>query len=227
MTMDAITPDLDNHTANPVDVGGRPSLDDIAARAIEVANERQADREAGRKVSDTMPDVMSLRRSEGGRLTLAPTTKDPAPSLDDAPAPHAPSAPPLPAPADWSEPAKADFARLPSEAQKLVLQRADEQSVAYNRKAQEFSERVKVAAPIVEAYRHHAEFLDLQSRDTGLRPEQIMSNLIQIFRVGTTGQPHERAQALGFVANAFNVDLRAAARGEVVPRAASAAGWRL
>ena len=223
MTTDATTFDNNSHGADPVDAGERLSIDDIAARAIKVANERQADREAGRKVSAEMPDVMTLRRSEGGRFTPAPTTKDPAPSLDDTPAPPAPS---VPAPADWSEPAKADFARLPSEAQKLVLQRADEQSVAYNRKAQEFSERVKVAAPVVEVYRQHAEFLDGQTRSTGLRPEQIIGNLVQILRVGTTGQPHERAQALGFVAHAFNVDLRSVARGDVGTRAASA-GWRL
>ena len=225
--------DLNQGTPSTADTApepAAPSLSDIASRAIEVANERQSKREAGESVPAELPSVADRTRDEHGKFAPKPkpSAKEPAEAAAPKASPEAvkteqtpaPEATPAAAPAAlqpnprWSDADKATFARLPQEAQKSVLDMAARQDADYTRKTQEIADQRRAVEPVVAAYNEHAEFLNQRSREIAQPPARILGDMVSLYRQGTTGQPHERAQALGFVAQLFGVDLRALAAGQ-------------
>lgn len=235
MIMDAAPADIergassDANSVEPVNVSERPSLSDITTRALEVADQRQADRAAGKDVPAELPRILDVPREKDGRFTTKPPVRsaapkpaspaaEPAPSTtqpDTSSSDPAPAAPAVQPPARWSEAKKADFVRLEPNAQKLVLQHTSEQDADYTRKTQELSEQTKAAEPFIAAYSQHADFLNAQSGKVGLPPHQIMGNMVRVLQQGTTGQQHERMQAAGYVLQLFGIDPRPLLAGQV------------
>ena len=186
----------------------RPSIADIASRAIKVASERQADREAGREVPAELPDVSAaVPRERQGRPTAKPAASAPA-ETDARSAPPEASAtvPAVEAPAEWSEEKKAGFARLLPDAQRLLLEHVKSQDDDYGQKSRNLQAQAQQAEPFIRAYVDHADFLNKQSAAIGAAPHEVMSNMVSILRAGTTGTPQERRQALGYVAYLFGIN---------------------
>ena len=186
----------------------RPSIGDYASRAIKIASERQADREAGRDVPAELPDVSAaVPRERQGRPTAKPAAAARAETDARAVAPDAAgAAPAVEAPAGLSDENKAQFARLPPDAQKLLSEHAKRQDDEYGQKSRNLQEQVQQAEPFIRAYVDHADFLNRQSAAIGVPPHQIMANVVSVLRTGTTGTPQERRQALGYVAYLFGIN---------------------
>ncbi|RYC29654.1 hypothetical protein D3273_22850 [Lichenibacterium minor] len=203
-------------SASPAESGAdaveRPSIADIASRAIKVASERQADREAGREVPAELPDVSTaVPRERQGRPTAKPQAKPAtsAPAETDArsaPPEASATAPAVEAPAGWSEEKKAGFARLLPDAQRLLLEHVKSQDDDYGQKSRNLQAQAQQAEPFIRAYVDHADFLNKQSAAIGAAPHEVMSNMVSILRAGTTGTPQERRQALGYVAYLFGIN---------------------
>lgn len=203
---------------------------DYAARAIEIATERQAKRDAGEDVSTELPSVAADRaRDEHGKFAPKPKPSEPEPAKADAPktAPkeaaetkQTPTPEAAPAPAGlqpnprWSDADKATFTRLPPEAQKSILEMAQRQDADYTRKTQELAEQRKHVEPFVGALQEHGQFLQSVSSQIRQPPARIVGDVLQAYRTLTTGAPHERAQTLAFMAQISGIDLRALATGQ-------------
>lgn len=188
-------------------------LDAIIDKALSHMDEGDA---AGtsEKEGAALAESAGRKRGADGRFT---------PSADDAPGDAgsaqpaktvaaqpgvqpAPQAQSLAAPDNWSEPHKAEFAKLPLEGQKFLLDRHGEMQADYTRKTQEVAEFRKSAEPLVQATSPFAKYVESLGR--------TMPDALKVL-LGTeyalrTGPPELKAKVLAQLAIDYNIPLAAA-----------------
>ncbi len=204
-------------------------LDNILAAAIEAhtpAEEPQTTagpETVAPETAETPKKVIENRDPETGKFTKKDSAaKDEAPPVQEtAPAAATPAVAPveppkaLDAPAHFTAEQRAKFATLTPEAQEIVRGTEKAREAEYTRRSQEVAEYRKTADPFVEAVKPHLEYLQQVAPQVGNTPAGMIHAIIATERTLRQGQPQERYQAFAQLAQAYGVDLRAFATGQI------------
>lgn len=181
------------------------TLDSILADAIKAAEpeadagtdtqERERDERGRFKAKDS-----DSAEPEPSQAEPAPDEAKPAEDQGDAPA-EQPQ--PLQPPERWSEVDKAAFAKLPPDAQAMVLERNKAMEGDYTRKTQELAETRKQIEPLLSSVSQWSPYL----QSLNVTPEQAFQQMLATEYTLRTGTPEQRQQALAYLAELYAVPL--------------------
>ena len=145
---------------------------------------------------------------EGGVLAAAETpAREPAETVEAQPAPVAPAVPTW---TDghftgWKPEQREAFAKLPADAQKLVMDRQSETQAFYSRKLAEESEAKKQLEPILEATREVAPIL----RSIGKAPGELLKSYANIEATLAFGTYADKLKLFGTIAQTYGIPFAA------------------
>lgn len=114
----------------------------------------------------------------------------------------------------WSDAEKADFAKLPTEGQKIVLERYRSMEADYTRKSQDVAEFRKSAEPLLQAVQPFQQYLASIEPVIGMKAPDMIRGMLTMEHSLRTGTPDQKVQALSQLASSYGIDLAAMSRGE-------------
>lgn len=135
-----------------------------------------------------------------------PSVKEPAPGEAkpaETVAAETPKGEPIQPPARWSDADKAEFAKLPPEAQQLLLARHNAMDGDYTRKTQAIAETQKSIEPLLgEVKRLEPLFQQWQTT-----PQDFMQRSVNVVASLTSPNPQERVNTVANLVNHYKVPL--------------------
>ena len=191
-------------------------LDNILAAAIDTYTPAEPVAEAA--PVEEAPVATDKTRDEKGRFVKADKEASPEGTVAPAtPASDKPADPPqaVEAPTHFTAEQRAKFATLTPEAQEIVRHTEKAREAEYTRRSQEVAEYRRTADPFVEAVKPHLDYLTQIAPQVGNTPAGMINQIIATERVLRQGQPQEKYAAFSQLAQAYGVDLRAFATGQI------------
>lgn len=195
---------------------GPKGLDAILSEAIdshsaefEDTSQPQLREEAGDAPDKEDAPATDKSRDDKGRFVSA-EAKHSEPGTAEASEPPA-----IEAPTHFTAEQKAQFANLPPDAQRYLVDTEKAREAEYTRRSQEAAEYRRTADPLVQAISPHREYLDQIAPLTGQTPEGMIGGLVQTERLLRTGSPAQKQQAFAQIAQVYGIDLAALAGGQI------------
>lgn len=129
-----------------------------------------------------------------------PAPAEATPAVDPAIQP-AQTVQPIEPPAKWSEADKAEFAKLPREAQQVLVERHKAMEADYTRKTQEVAETRKGIEPLLG----EVQRLNPLLQHMGMTPQQFIAESGAVASNLLSGNPSERAGAIAYLVQHRNI----------------------
>lgn len=213
--------ELENQVAEPqaIEPAGN-KLDSIISDAIEKntpaetpAVELEASAEPSKETTERVRDEHGRFAPKNTAATKAPdkgTATEAANTAQTKAVEPAPVEQPLEAPARWSDADKAAFAKLPKDAQSIIVERNKAMEADYTRKTQEIAETRKTYEPVVQELGKWDGYL----KQLGIQPHQAIGQMLTVEYNLRTGTPEQKSQALAYLAQLYDAPIPNSSAGE-------------
>lgn len=179
------------------------TIDDIEARRSANIEGREQAEEPASKRGNPNRDKPTGRFTTRDSASPAEAPSDGPADVQAAPADTTtadPAQQPV-APSRWSDADKAEFAKLPQEAQEVVLRREKSMEADYTRKTQALAETTKAIQPFVETVQKWSPYL----QHRGLNPSQAFDQLLNVEHTLQAGSPEQKRQAIAYLEQHYDV----------------------
>jgi hypothetical protein len=179
-----------------------------AARTAETADgETRADRGDGR----TTRGQFAPKKSAADAEATAPkdgATGAPAHAAETTQVAD-PAQQPVEPPSRWSDADKAAFAKLPTEAKQILVERSKAMEADYTRKTQEVAQKERVLEPLLQKVTPWVGYLN----DRGIAASDAFDQFMNVEHTLSQGTPQQKLEAFAYLAKLYNVDISAAQAG--------------